>query len=114
MDLVREILRVIEARPADDNQVDVAIAGRTLDEVAEHLRVVQDAGLVHGVSISSSSACCIRLTWAGHEFLESTRKETIWQKAKQLAIAKTGGLSFTALTEATKEAVKLGIEGALQ
>jgi DNA polymerase III delta subunit len=48
--------------------------------------------------------------YQGHAFLESARKDTIWQKAKEMAMKQTGGLSILALTEALKAVIKLAIQ----
>ncbi len=75
---------------------------------------MEDAGLVQGVSINSNNASCLRMTWHGYEFLETTRKDTLWQKAKEITIQQTGGLSIAALTEALKTMTRMAIEGAFR
>jgi hypothetical protein len=72
---------------------------------------MRDAGLIEKLSCSSSGAIVQRMSYAGYDFLEAARKDTIWQKAKEIAITKTGGLSVAALTEALKIAVKMAITG---
>jgi len=42
-----------------------------------------------------------RLTWAGHEFIEAARNDTVWQKTKTVVREKTGAL--------TLEMLKLGL-----
>jgi hypothetical protein len=111
MDLIRDILRSIEARPEQSANCTVEIPGRSLDDLRLHLRLMEDAGLVQGVSITSSSASCIRLTYTGYDFLEASRKDTIWQKAKAIAIEKTGGLSLAALTKALEIVVSSAMSG---
>ncbi len=34
------------------------------------------------------------LTWQGHEFLEASRNDTFWNKAKEIVKSKCGALSF--------------------
>lgn len=111
MDLVRQILLTIEERPPESDSCEVTIPGSSKDELQLHLRLMEDAGLVQGVSNSSSSASCTRMTWQGYEFLETTRKDTLWQKAKEITIQQTGGLSIAALTEALKTVARMAIEG---
>jgi len=47
-----------------------------------------------------------RLTWAGHEFIEAARNDTVWHKTKTLVKEKTGTLTLEVLklglTEVTK------------
>jgi len=102
MDLVRQILLTIEARSADSCSVGVEIPSRSFHEVGDHLRLMEDAGLVDGVSMSSSSVTCIRMTWQGYDFLEAARNDTAWNNAKDITIKRTGGLAMTAITEGLK------------
>ena len=37
------------------------------------------------------------LTWQGHEFIEASRNDTFWNKAKEMAKKKSGALSFDVL-----------------
>lgn len=59
-----------------------------------HTALLIDAGLVDGIAIKDSSGeiqatNVYRLTWAGHEFLDAARNETVWQKTQE-NIKKTG------------------------
>jgi hypothetical protein len=76
-----------------------------------HLHLMKDAGLIDGLTIGAQFVAVGRLTNAGYDFLDASRKDTIWQKAKDMAISKTGGLSIAALTEALKVVVKAAITG---
>ena len=51
-----------------------------------HSALLIEAGMVHGQIIPDGDgqpvgAIILRLTWAGHEFLDAARNETIWKKA---------------------------------
>jgi|TARA_B110000093_G_scaffold133925_1_gene143340 hypothetical protein len=52
------------------------------------------------------------LTWQGHEFIEAARNDGIWNKAKDIMLKKTGGMSLDVLkvllTDLAKKAV-LGV-----
>jgi hypothetical protein len=37
------------------------------------------------------------LTWAGHEFLDASRNENIWERAKKMAGDKIGAIPFDVL-----------------
>ena len=102
MDLVREILLSVDARPEGHEDCDIQIPGRSLEVIQLHVQLLADAGLVEGVAFSRGSAGCTRLTWAGYEFIESSRSPSVWEKAKALTIKHTGGLALSALTEALK------------
>jgi hypothetical protein len=58
--------------------------------------LLNEAGLI--VAVDASSMQDIqwipqRLTWQGHEFLDSSRDNNVWNKAKEI-MAKTGGFAF--------------------
>jgi hypothetical protein len=60
--------------------------------VACHVELLQEAGFIEAaVARSSREGCAViadvdRLTWEGHDFLDSIRSDTIWSKTKaQLA-----------------------------
>ena len=104
MDLGREILRKLE----DDDKaighgwVELTFDDRSGDEVSYHVRLLHEAGLIEArnLSVMGPTGFCWkaeRLTWAGHQFLEASREEGLWQKAKQIAKEKAGGLSFDVL-----------------
>ena len=42
----------------------------------------------------------MRLTWAGHEFLDAARNESFWKTATKNVVQKTGGLMFDVLKQA--------------
>ena len=56
--------------------------------VVHNVALMLDAGFIEGKIIPDRSgsprgAIIIRMTWAGHDFLDSTRDTTIWNKAKE-------------------------------
>jgi Hypothetical protein (DUF2513) len=102
MDLARSILlKLEESKDATGQQgVDVAIEGHFPAEVAYHVMLLSEAGLVEAddnLDFEGPDWTARRLTWAGHEFLETSRVESLWTKAKEVVMEKTGGLSFDVL-----------------
>ena len=93
MDLVRRILLAIEAEPADpDAESEDPATGIDADEfrVSEHVRLVIEAGLVEGHVLSSiggeaAPSHLQRLTWAGHDYLDAVRSDSVWRKVKESA-----------------------------
>src|SRR5438477_7799557 len=106
MELIRTILLKVEADPTFDgsvHQTDAAALGITDhsdDEVLYHLVLLIEAGLLDGKKVTAgsfppSTVAILRLTWQGHEFLDSVRDPDIWHKTKQRAATVTGvGLAF--------------------
>lgn len=62
-------------------------------ETVEYLRLLQSAGF-----LECSQKNTYRMTWAGHEFLDSVRDPEIWRKTKEGA-NKVGSWSIKLLGE---------------
>jgi len=96
MDLVRRLVRIIESAELgtirDPQGVDVYDA-----RVQYHLRLLVDAGLARCVGTTTEGNVSLRLTWQGHEFLELSQNEPLWEQAKRYVSETTGGLSASAL-----------------
>lgn len=97
MDLIREILLRLEQHNCLDET-----EGHSAKEIAYHVSLLEGAGLVtqdiySNLFLNDSMLDGIRITWAGHEFLDSSRNVSIWEKAKKIAMEKTGALSFEVL-----------------
>lgn len=99
VDLVRHILFEIERHGADCT-LELLRDGssREIDERTRyHLRLCIDAGLAKELDRTASAAPCVRLTNAGHEFLDICRGDDRWQAAKWVVHQQTGGLSLAVL-----------------
>ena len=98
MDLVRDILLALEERGNGRlAPVEIDIAGRSRAEIAYHVMITAQAGLVDAVDLSSPGRLdwlARNLTWEGHEFLDTSRNETSWERAKTIVFKQTGGLSI--------------------
>src|SRR5438552_948789 len=76
-----------------------------------HMALCIEAGLVHGIIRNDptgypNGTVAIRLTWAGHEFLDAARNETIWRKADE-HIKKSGvQVTMSILEELLKKLLK--------
>ncbi len=96
MDLVRNILLEIEKHPYDGGWVEISIEGYSTEEITYHLLLLNEAKLVEVYDMSTFGGIDIkptRLTWDGHEFLDSARDNNRWNKAKN-AMSKAGGFVF--------------------
>ena len=97
MDLVRAILLDIETNNVlHEYPYTPQIPGYCLEEIAYHVEIMEDAGLLFGnVTWDRQPVIALgRMGWKGHEFLDASRNETLWKKAKEKALAKTGGIGF--------------------
>jgi hypothetical protein len=96
MELARQILMRIEEQENYRDDISCEFEGYTDEQVYYHIMLLHEARLL--VAIDASSLQDIqwmpqRLTWQGHEFLDSARDNKIWNKAKEI-MAKTGGFAF--------------------
>ncbi len=101
MDLVREILMVCADHEHGYAPRGLAIKGYSEEQIGHHVYLMMQAGLVEGANVTASEdpsplAELLSMTWAGHEFLEASRDEGLWSKAKQAA-ASTGGMVLDVL-----------------
>lgn len=102
MDLIRDLLLKVEENPEMngtrefmyDNPEDLGIAGRSVDEVAYHIKLlIQEQFLEGSVTAAFPMHIVSSLTWDGHEFLDNIRDQGIWDKTKK----RIEGLSSVAL-----------------
>jgi hypothetical protein len=119
MDLIRELLLRIESfeiepggttpglRPAFDTELQ--IDGYTPDHVDYHLNHLIDAGLVDGQCGADHFFILQRLTWAGHDFLDSVRDPEIWRATKDGA-TKAGGFTVELLGDLAKGLIKTQVK----
>ena len=114
MDLIREMLLAIEVHPSGFAPK-IEIEGYTQEQIGYHATLLGEAGLaviheVTGLGAKSPDARIVRLTWAGHEFLDSAREKQIWNQAKDM-VKKVGGASIQVwlilLTELIKKQLGL-------
>jgi DNA-binding transcriptional ArsR family regulator len=96
MELARLILMRIEAQENYRDNISCEFEGYAEEQVHHHIMLLSEAGLVVAINVSSMQDIQWipqRLTWQGHEFLDSARDNTIWSKAKEI-MARTGGFAF--------------------
>jgi hypothetical protein len=108
MELIRAILLEIERLP-DDRGNNIHIEGHPDEEVAYHIGLLHHAGLIEAINVSSTTSnrwLAKSLTWDGHEFLDAARSETVWVKAKDLALKATGALTVESVKAALPEVIK--------
>ncbi len=116
MDLVREILIEMEKWPANQRDGDITLVGRTSEEIAYHLGLMHEAGLIKAVDASSHDGEAwlpLKILWDGHEFLDAARSDTVWAKAKARVISATGTLTLEALKMALSAIMKEAVSAAL-
>lgn len=101
MDLVRRILLELEQIPEDSGWIEsFSVDGIDSRSLSGHIHMMAEADLIEAIDLSDMSASewkPKRITWRGHEFLDSIRSNTLWEKTKKAVLEKTGGLALAAL-----------------
>ncbi|WP_025804579.1 DUF2513 domain-containing protein [Pseudomonas chlororaphis] len=103
-DLVREILLAVEAHDEAQGWMTLTIQGRSPKEVSYHVMLLDEAGLLSGISLGGLNSFewqPKRLTYQGHEFLETVRDGEVWRRTKEGA-EKVGGAGLGMLIELGK------------
>lgn len=103
LDLARLILQKIEK--CEDPwglQEKPEIDGYNSNQVAYHIKLLHEAGLIEAHDISSMGPDGFdwmpgNLTWHGHEFLDATKDNSIWNKAKEFLVKPGVSITFDIL-----------------
>jgi hypothetical protein len=103
-DLIRKLLIYLEVKPDDKMIKELEVDGYEAAEVMYHFVLMDEAGFIRCEKEVSSStpdrvirAYPFSLTWQGHEFLEASKNQSAWVKAKEITKAKSGALSMEVL-----------------
>jgi hypothetical protein len=103
MDLIRELLLYIEgAQPARNGWINVSIPGRTNVEISCHLKMLAAEGLIDGRPFRTSSGEFWQLnglTYAGHDFLDAARSDTLWKKATSVFLEAGRAAAITTIKD---------------
>ena len=108
-DVMREILLAVEASDEDPRGwIEISIQGRSNQEVAYHVQLLDEAGFIEAADLSSTTGydwMPKRLTYAGQELLDTIREPEIWRATKETA-KRAGAFSVQALFEIGKAYTK--------
>ena len=102
MDLVRKIVMAIADLP--EGKALNGIDGVPAALFAAHVQWLEEAGLVSAAVMPRDSprpamhAIAWRLTWAGCDFADAVRSDTLWAKAKENVIKPSASWTFSILT----------------
>ena len=99
-DTIREILIKLEDAPTPSDTIQLSsFPMERADEISYHMELLIEAGLVDGhmsktLGRGPQHFFASRLTWNGHEFLDSIRSDTVWQKTKKSFISNIVSMTF--------------------
>ena len=116
-DLIREILlRVEQVDPEEPYIFRWEIDGYSEPVVLEHVKLLIDAGYVEG-NYELSTAYHVmgtivsRLTMKGHDFLDTMRDDTVWNRTKSKIQKATGTTSLEIVKEVAASIARTMILG---
>jgi DNA-binding transcriptional ArsR family regulator len=114
-DLIRRILADIENVPAGKSLDKISYPEYDQPTIYEHVNILEEAGLIKAKILKAGTGIgavhISGLTWAGHDFLNSAKDDSIWQKAKDTVLKPTASITFGLLLEwlKTEAKQKLGL-----
>lgn len=116
MDIIRMILMQQET-----GETPPELAKYPEELVVYNVALMKDAGLLVAEILkdhqgSPRGAAIIRMTWAGHDFLDATRNDTVWNTAKEKILRPGASWTFDLLKESLKalarqQLAKIGLPG---
>lgn len=106
MDLIRDLLLKIEEGQTSFSTEDDDEAA---ERVSEHLRLLNERGLIKGMFLLDGGVLVSGLEWEGHDFLDAIRDPAVWAKTKSGALA-AGGWTMDILKDLAKGLIKKQIE----
>ncbi len=118
MDLIRDLLLRLESLPlarhdvwvinADDEQL--RFDEYTVGQVDYHLSLLHEAGLINDGGAGSLTGYGFpRLSWEGHDLIDSVRDPELWKKTKSGAMT-AGGFTMKLIADLAKGFLKKQIE----
>ncbi len=98
-ELIRTILCEVECWAPDARPGSVEYSGQYEQcMVDEHVALLIGAGLLDGQILRGMDGLhgvvIFRLTWDGHDFLDSMKDETVWAAAKEKILKPGSGVAF--------------------
>lgn len=98
-DIVRELLLAVEALEPGQTLPLRGFPRDRVDEINHHALLLHEAGLIdagffESLSEGASLNQISRLTWEGHEFLDTIKSDTVWNMARATIQEKTGSMTF--------------------
>lgn len=109
MDLIRAILLEVESLPVGQRWPAAPMLGHSQGEMVEHVRLAHESGLVEASFLTGHQAVILRMTNAGHDFVEAARPQTFWQKAKDRVTAQGIPLTIYSVRVALDVLIKDGL-----
>lgn len=109
-DVIRKVLVRVEEEPDESGNLNSECFDGISPEVAVyHIRLLIEAGLLVGSCPETTGVpwCHLqRMTWAGHEFLDAIRRDTVWNRVREIARDRGIDLSFEVIKVLAVKAIE--------
>jgi hypothetical protein len=118
-DTIRELLIKVEECTLPTEMIRLSdFPNERAAEISYHMSLLIEAGLVKGQMVQTigpeiKDFFAQRLKWQGHEFLDTIRSNTVWDKTKKTFIEKGLEMSFDLVKTVAKEVATAIMKGAL-
>jgi hypothetical protein len=109
MELVRKILLYLESKDKDHFMGIIKIEGYEKKEIDYHLQLMLDAGLLKGELLRGGNKVLshgVAMHWNGHEFLDASRDDSVWNKFKEKIGPEIQSIPFTIMIGLLKDLSK--------
>jgi len=86
IELIRKILLEAEKKETLSGWITPSFDGYTDEVISYHICLLMQAEFVEGIDLRTQTSYeygVKNLTWRGHEFMDASRNESIWRKAKK-------------------------------
>lgn len=119
MDLARAILLELEKCTYTGECHDISVDGYPPEEINYHIRLLCEAGLIEATDETTNLQSpypewkAIAITWDGHEFLDSARNDTRWERAKSVIRERGAALTLDALKFVLSDLINRALKGNL-
>ena len=116
IECIRDILLIIEKSDGELASDSISSPNYNTATRDYHVRLLYEAGWIEGIDATSHdgySLMNMRLTWYGHDFLDSIRDEGVWSNVREKLKA-VGGTTTLEVLKALAVSVakeKLGLSG---
>lgn len=83
-DLIRDLMLALEAEEGAELLHVPLVAGYSRARIDHHFRLLIEAGLASAGHVSSDGRrwVAVRLTWLGHDYLDTIRDRRVWKQTK--------------------------------
>lgn len=113
MDLIRRI--ALATTSLESGEALEELDGVDPASFAMHVIWMEEAGLVRAITQEPLGAddepygVVLRLTWAGCEFADAVRSDTLWKKARDKVLMPSGSWTFGVLLDWLKAEIREGL-----